>query len=104
VSLGHPKEGIRFAWRHRCSGFFDYYGPALCARPDAPKVPPECGSLEAKGCGTFASSSLIHLGVNFVPGFSTSSPLVSYIHRHKRSELHLQSLVVFQISVVAPMS
>jgi hypothetical protein len=104
VAPGRPKEGIRFAWRHRCSGFFDCHAPALYAHPAVPKALPESGGLEGKGCGTLASSSSIHLGVSFVHGFSMSGQVVSCIYGHKRSGLHAHFLMVFQTSLVAPMT
>jgi hypothetical protein len=94
---------MRFAWRHRCSGFFDYHGPALYTRPALAKALPDFGSLEGRGCGTSASSSSIPLGVNFLHGFSTSIPVVSYIHRRKRSDLRSRFLMVFQTAVVPQM-
>jgi hypothetical protein len=60
--------------------------------------------LEGKDFETFASSSSIHPGVNFVHGFSTSNPVVSQYYGPKRSMLHSLSLMVFQTVVVAPMS
>jgi hypothetical protein len=91
---------MRSASTRRCSGFFDRHQPTLYTRRALAKALPDVGSLEGKDCATFASSSSIHLGVSSVHGSSMSSPLVSYIPRYKRSDLHSRFLMVFQTAVV----
>jgi hypothetical protein len=94
---------MRSAWTRRCSGFFDRRHSTLYTRRALPEALHGFGSLEAKDCATFASSSSIHLGVSSVHGSSMSSPLVSYEHRHKRSDLYSHFLMVFLTAVVPQM-
>jgi hypothetical protein len=95
---------MRSAWTRRCSGFFDRHESPPHTRCARAKALPNFGNLEGKDFGTSASSSLIHLGVNFVHGFSMSSPVVSHDYWPKRRVLHSPSLMVFQTVVVALMN